>query len=529
VDNTKVFNASAGFHLANTGTDRNVVLAERICALEKDRIRVANKPESTRLQSVLETLGRERQQLQLILGATLKAGVSLIAWPIWQTMMTFVFVSAGFAFTRMSFEPFDFNPELLWPCCIGLAFLCAYGTAEFLEKTNLKIVVLGLSIVLFVSSIAGLATLASVRGDIFLHQLQVLTDPADASATTAPDNALAFYATAGPKMRLFLILLSLSLELAAGLALHEVRQTLKARRLQQPSPEKRRLEIVEQEIGQTEAQLAFLRNEPEVFENEYRRNVLIGLLAGAARHAQSSANWPTKLAVVALLGLGSTLHGQAIDIWEGLDLSATSKATGYDGKMAHSQNVEAAARTIATLPPGSRITVAAISDDSFARPLVLLTGRVPDGPGKLREYDQVAARNRLAGSLRRIGASVEPRFQSTDILGFLIVAGMAFQKTPAMRHVLLIHSDMRQSAAPLDIEHVHVVPVAASLSAVERRHLFADLSGVEVYVSGAHAVGKDIAYWQSLRDFWTAYFERCHATLRGFSIMRDTPDLTGAR
>jgi hypothetical protein len=42
-------------------------------------------------------------------------------------------------------------------------------------------------------------------------------------------------------------------------------------------------------------------------------------------------------------------------------------------------------------------------------------------------------------------------------------------------------------------------------------------------------VGKDIAYWQSLRNFWTAYFERCHATLRAFSMMRDTPDLTESR
>jgi hypothetical protein len=529
VDNKEEFNASAGFHLTNTGIDRNVVLAERICALEKDRIRVANQPQSARLQRTLETLGRERNQLQLILGSAVKAGVTSVAWPIWQTIMTVVFVCAGFAFTRLSFEPFDFNPELLWPCCIGLAFLCAYGTAQFLEKTDLKIIVLGLSIILFVSSIAGLATLASVRGDIFLHQLQVLTDSADTDAPTAPDSALAFYATAGPKMRLFLILLSLSLELAAGLALHEVRQTLKARGLQQPSPESRRLAIVEQAIGQTEAQLAFLRNQPEIFENEYKRNVLIGLLAGAARHARSSGNWPATLAVVAVLGLGTTLQGQAIDLWEGLDLSATSKATGYDGAMAHSQNVEAAARTIATLPSRSRITVAAISDESFARPLVLLIGQVPNGPGKLREYDQVAAaRNRLAASMRRIGASVEPRYQSTDILGFLILAGMAFQKTPNMRHVLLIHSDMRQSAAPLDIEHVQIVPLAASLSTVDRQHLFADLSGVEVYVAGAHAVGKDIAYWQSLKDFWSAYFERCHATLRAFSMMRDTPDLTGA-
>jgi hypothetical protein len=515
--------------LANLGTDRNVVLAERICALEKARIRMHNSPELTRLQSVLEALRRERQQLQLMLNATMRAGMSWVAWPVWQTLMTVVFVTAGFAFSRMSFEPFDFNPELLWPCCIGLAFLCAYGTSQFLEKTNLKIIVVSLSIILFVSSIAGLMTLAGVRGDIFLHQLQTLASSPDASAPGSTDTALAFYATAAPKMRLFLILLSLSLELAGGLALHEVRLALTARR-QQPSPESRRLETVEREIGQTEAQIIFLRNEPELFEHEYRRNLYIGLLDGAGRHARSYASWPTTLTVIALLGLAPMLHGQTIDMWEGLDLSATSKAASYDGTLAHSQNVEAAAQIVAALPSGSKVTVAGISDQSFARPLVLLTGVIPTTPGKLREYDQIAAaRNRLSASVRRIGTSIEPRFQSTDVLGFLIVAGMAFHNTPTLRHVLVIHSDMRQSAAPIDLEHVQRVSLKSSLALVEDHQLISDLQGVEVFVYGAHAIGKDIEYWQSLRDFWTAYFARCHATLRTFSMMREMPDLSLTR
>jgi hypothetical protein len=325
------------------------------------------------------------------------------------------------------------------------------------------------------------------------------------------------------------MLLSLSLELAAGLALHEVRLGLKVRK-SYASPESRRLEIVEREIGQTEAQITFLQNEPEMFEHEYRRNLYIGLLDGATRHARSYANWPTTLAVLALFGLASTLHGQAIDLWDGLDLSATSKATSYDGAVAHSQNVEAAARISATLPPGSRITVAGISDQSFARPLVLLTGQIPISPGKLREYDQIAAaKNRLSASIRRTGAATEPRFQSTDILGFLIVAGMAFHNTPQMRHVLVIHSDMRQSAAPIDIEHVERVPVKSVLISLEQHQLFADLQGVEVYIYGAHSVGKDIQYWNSLRDFWTGYLAHCHATLRAYSMMREIPNLSEPR
>jgi hypothetical protein len=32
--------------------------------------------------------------------------------------------------------------------------------------------------------------------------------------------------------------------------------------------------------------------------------------------------------------------------------------------------------------------------------------------------------------------------------------------------------------------------------------------GVEVYALGVDGAGKDMRYWQTLRDFWTAYFER---------------------
>ncbi len=526
---TRTFDASAGFHLANGGTDRNVILAEEICALEKQRIRVVKEPEVTRLRCFLEVLERERRDLQAVLDAAKKTIVPHVAWPVWQTIMAIVFLLAGLGFTLMSFEPFDLAPEVLWLCSIGIACLCAYATAEFLQRADLKPVVLGLSIALFVLSLAGLAVLASVRGDLFALHLQNLPLSGDDGSTTANEKALAFYAAAAPKMQLFLRLLSLSLELAAGLALHEVRVTLKARPTP-PSPESRRLAIVESEIGQTQAHLTFLRNQPEEFEHEFRRNLYIGLLDGAARHARTYRKWPASVALLAVVGVGATLRAQSIDFAEALDYSATSKATSYDGAAAHGQNIEAAARIIASLPAGSRVTVSAISDQSFARPFVLLAGTIPNSRGKLREYDEIAAaRNRLAAGLRRVGPSIKPDYQMTDILGFLFGAGMAFRNTPRMRHVLVIHSDMRQSAPPLDIEHTRVVPVASALARVGREHLFAELSGVQVYIYGVHAVGKDIAYWQSLRDFWAAYFERCHAALRVYSMTREVPDLTESR
>ena len=247
-------------------------------------------------------------------------------------------------------------------------------------------------------------------------------------------------------------------------------------------------------------------------------------------HARADRKWPATVAFLAILAAGSTLHGQSIDLLEALDYSATSNATSYDGNAAHAENIRAALQIIASLPAGSRVTVSAISDQSFSRPLILMASEIPSTPGKLREYDQiVAARNNLAKRLQSATSSIKPDYQTTDILGFLVAAGISFRNTPHRRHVITIHSDMRQSAPPLDIERAQVVPVAASLATVDRTHLFADLSGVDVFIYGVHAVGKDVAYWKSLRDFWTAYFERCHANLRAFSMTREIPNFNSSR
>jgi hypothetical protein len=526
---SQTFNASAGFHVANAGIDRTVSSSEEICGEEKGRIRTANAPTVTLLQCRRGVLLRERLYLQAALDAAPHVAAQPAAWPVWQTIMAMVFVLAGLGFTRMSFEPFGLNPELLWLSSVGIACLCSYATAELLERTGLQVLVLAISATLFVLSLTGLAMLASVRGDLFALHLQNIPNAGDVGAAAAPENALAFYRAAAPKMRLFLTFLSLSLELAGGLALHQVRVALKGRKPPVPR-ESGRLELVEQEIGAIEAQLISLLNEPEVFEHEYRRNLAIGLLTGVARHtAAARKGWMT-VALLVAVGSGSMLCSQSVAVVEALDYSATSKATNYGGRAAHTENIDAAARIIECLPQGSRLTVSAISDQSFARPFVLLTGKIPDTAGPYREYDQIAAtRRRLAADLRRIGATSAPNFPSTDILGFLMAQGIAFANSPRMRHVLVVYSDMRQSARPLDIEHVPAVPLGAALATVAREHLFADLTGVEIYIYGVHAVGKDVRYWQSLRDFWAAYFERCHANLRAFSMTRENPDLGGSR
>lgn len=527
--NRQMFDPSAAFHIANAGITRNVALAGEICAQEKERIRLTNEIERVPLLRRREVLLRERSELQSALALTPRIAAQPHTWPVWYAIMAAIFTLGGLGFTRLCFDSFGFESSVRWLLSVSAACLFAFATAYLLERTDVKPLFLGISITLFALSLGGVVTLALVRGDLFLLHLQNLAAGGDKGSDEAVKNALAFYAATAPKMRLFLTLLSVALETAAGLAIHEVRVVMKSRR-PRVSPESQRLLVVEHEIGETETQIIFLQNEPETFECEFRRNLMLGLLDGVARHTGVSRNVWASLALVVVLGSGTILRGQAIDEVEALDYSATSKAMTYDGHAAHAENIAAAARIIEHLPQGSRFTVSAISDQSFARPFLLLSGTIPDNPGPLKEYDEIiAARHRLAAMLRTIAAATAPNYPSTDILGFLMAAGITFHNTPHMRHVLVLHSDMRQSARPLDIEHIPAVAVSAALGTVAREHLFADLTGVEVYIYGVHAVGKDVRYWQSLRDFWAAYFERCHANLRAFSMTRENPDFSESR
>jgi hypothetical protein len=49
--------------------------------------------------------------------------------------------------------------------------------------------------------------------------------------------------------------------------------------------------------------------------------------------------------------------------------------------------------------------------------------------------------------------------------------------------------------------------------------------GVEVYALGVDGAGKDMRYWQTLRDFWAVYFKRTGAILKTYSVLRDPPAL----
>jgi hypothetical protein len=112
-------------------------------------------------------------------------------------------------------------------------------------------------------------------------------------------------------------------------------------------------------------------------------------------------------------------------------------------------------------------------------------------------------------------------------LGALLTAEQIFNESPkTSRRVLVIFSDMRQHTAELDLESGRSILSFTQLRTLPNAVQVAALKGVEVYAVGVDGAGKTMAYWQSLRTFWTEYFECAGAILRGYSVLRDLPSLS---
>jgi hypothetical protein len=86
-------------------------------------------------------------------------------------------------------------------------------------------------------------------------------------------------------------------------------------------------------------------------------------------------------------------------------------------------------------------------------------------------------------------------------------------------------SDMRNVTGMLDLENTNRQRPEALLAVLQARGLIPDLQGVTVYVVGANGGGRDVHDWQSVRQFWAAFFGRARAEVAGYSAFGNPPVL----
>ena len=103
--------------------------------------------------------------------------------------------------------------------------------------------------------------------------------------------------------------------------------------------------------------------------------------------------------------------------------------------------------------------------------------------------------------------SLQPQFTQTDLLGAMFIVSQSFgQAPPAVRKLLIVFSDMRQSTADLDLEHIAVSNTDVLLKKATHNSGVPDLSGVEVYALGVDSAGITYDRWRGIRNFWTEVF-----------------------
>lgn len=495
-----------------------------ICSREKSRIEKRNVPAINGFKMRLGFLKGERDELRVALLRP-QSPLALSHRRRYNFVFAVFLGLASLVLGQLTLGVFGLGWES-WLLSAAFAAVGGFWTEVILEWYYGRPIVRAAFVGVLLTSLAGLTLLAVLRGDVLGLQFRTALNglaPGEDTSAEVSAQALSFYADAVPKLKWLFALLTLGSDVGMGLAVFQARRIDITSRTEADQA-LRRIREIETEVSELVGRLTALQNEPEAFEQEFQRNVLVGFLEGAQR---SHAGWVGRTLAIVLLGAALAHRGvaQPVYVVEGLDFSKSEIGKGYGGTE-HEKDIGAAADIILHLPPGARVKVVGITDASFSNPLVLLTGQVPSNRGALGFIDQIQiAKIRLASQFRKAIQSAPANFQQTDVLGFLNLASQVFLEAPHVKPVLVMFCDMRHSLAPVNIEGVKVIAPAA-LATVERQHFIADLKGVDVYAYGVHAGKKDLPYWQSLREFWSGYFAKSGANLRAFSIVREVPDFS---
>jgi hypothetical protein len=511
-----------GNQVGHEAVGNSVQRAEDYCECERQRIEVSNQPKILSLRAEMSILLEKEKDLKDRRRHAPPPGSlqarrrkSRFYWAV-----AIILAVAGFFFSLLAVDPYGFG----WKgylYCLGIAIIAPCATEQFLEKWGSPRIMKTLTGVAFLAALTSLVLLALIRGDILARSVEnafpVVVFGGDTLAPVATQND--FYGATLPRFKFLMALMTLALDIGAGLALYE------ARRLgddsgEDPQKIEQELAAVQQQMVLLVYQITTLQNEAAVFVSQFWRDFYRAMLSGTVRSAIT--RFSAVLLCAILLGTGTALAAERMHVVVAVDLSQSVAVKDGDQVKEFDKNLAGVGRLLSGMPAGSRATILGITDNSFGQPAILLEASVDGDEGYFKER-LATARRQIAQAWKKQATRLGPHFPHTDILGALLVAGELFRQRPASRKVLVIFSDMRHETAALDLERAGVVSVASTLESTEQQRLIADLHGVEVCVLGVHSAGRTYAYWSSLREFWSAYFKRAGASVKAYTVLRDLP------
>jgi hypothetical protein len=496
--------------------------AHHYCEYETQRIALTNNSKITALRAELALLHDEDKKLQERLQRALPPGdlkerrrKAIYYWSV-----TAFLTVAAFFFSLLAFDPY----RLGWKSylyCLGIAVISPFCVEKFLEAWASPRLMKTLATIACLAALSSLVLLALIRGDVLAQAARNVTSVVSFSDTPVPQPENNFYDRTLVLLRLLMALLALAMEIGAGLALFEARR-LGAVSGDDPGRVAEVLKEVEATMVSKLEELRRLENQAAIFQNEFWRDFYRALSDGLIR--RSLVKISIFVFCVALFVAPRAYAADRLNLVIALDLSQSVAVKGADQKQEFAKNVDAVVQFLAASPSGARITVLGITARSFSQPSILLSAELSDDPGYFGERLQ-AARSRLANAFRERAKALHPDSRQTDVAGALMVASDLFRTSPARRNVLVVFSDMQNDTPALDLEHARMVSTSFAMKKAEKERLLPDLRGVEVYILGVDGAGKDMGFWQTLRDFWTVYFKRTGADLKSYSVLRDPPDL----
>lgn len=540
-NNREVTLDDAAYHLGQEAFGDLQERAGQLVSWERARCGLQNQPDIISVKARLGCRNERREELKEALRLAPPDDLSsLRRRRLFYRSIALVLVASSIFFAHIAILPFGLGWDA-WVFCLGIGLIAAFWTDQTLEKTQSEWLIRGLCFVALATSLAGLLIMALLRGNILALYLDAASS---GSAIGDPQNAgrvTTFYTHAIPLLQMFMALLAIGMELGSGMAVFEARK-FDLTSHERAARARCELKEVEDEMAAMLGHLTHLENGPAMNEASFYRNFYLGLFERAKRNSLLLIF----LSVSSLVGFAvmPSAHAQILPqtpsqayaashrarVVIELDRTLSVAAQGYDGESEYEKDVRGICAAIAHAPAGSRITVVGITDQSFSRPDILLNAEIPINKGPLLFQNQIAiAKARLANKFKRVSTGNKPRFPQTDIFGSIVLAGGMFRETGGGRKVLVIFSDMRNSADGINIERPLLVPVQEALQRAESQDLVAPLEGVDVYVLGVDGEGKSVEYWQSLKRFWEAYFRKAGAVLKEYSALRPVPASFGQR
>lgn len=505
-----------GSQLGEDAVNRVVANVEQYCAYQVRHIELENRAPIAMLKAEYNLLGKQASTIEHRLRDAPPPGdlrryrhKRVFAW-----VVTGLLTVTAFFLAQLALAPF----RLGWQSylfCIGIATVIPFLMEELFEDGKLEAFVTPLRVISLLAGLASVMLLAHVRGNLLKQQVE--TPPAVVIEDTQPEQPAAqndFYTKSTGLLALATVLLSLSMELGAGLAL---------RRAWANAPHNaedyQRLQVelasISQQMIAIGGKVTLLEVQPEIFEAGLWRDFYKSMLTHTVRSTI------TKLLVL-IIFLAPALHLHAstpehLNLVIAIDLTRSVDVKGPDGRSEFEKNVAGVTGILAQITAGAHVTVIGITDRSFTQPYILLSATIPDDTGYFGERLTVA-RQTLVRTWRQRSAQARPRYPATDVVGTLELAGQIFDQQPiAGNRMLVLFSDMRNHTKELDLESS-----VGITGAIYRLVPPADLKRVSVYVLGVDGAGSTLSGWRKIKEFWENYLQRCGAALSEYSALRTT-------